>query len=51
MLEERDPFDYVLAEALGKSLYEVRQLSNYEHVEWRAFYEYRNAMREVEGNG
>jgi len=46
-----DPFDFVLAEALGLSLSEVRALPNAEHVEWRAFYKYREAMREFKSKG
>lgn len=44
MLDHVDTFDFVLAEALGKSLGEVRGMPNSEIVEWRAFYKYRNAM-------
>lgn len=47
MLGEVDSFDFVLAEALGKTLGEVRSLPNREYVEWRAFYRYRNAMDDL----
>lgn len=45
MQDEIDPFDFVLAEALGKSLAWVGELSNLEVVKWKAFYVYRAAMR------
>lgn len=48
MENEVDAFDFVLAEALGMSLTEVRALPNTEHEEWRAFYEWRRAMQEFE---
>lgn len=40
--------DFVLGEALGKSLEEVRALSNAEVVEWHAFFAYRRARAEVD---
>jgi hypothetical protein len=43
-----DTFDFILAEALGKSLAEIGDLSNDEVVRWQAFYTYRTAMRELE---
>lgn len=46
-----DPFDYVLAEALGERLPVVRSWPNAEIVEWRAFYVYREAMQNRESNG
>lgn len=39
--------DFVLAEALGKSIAEVRALDNAEVVEWHAFFAYRRAVAEV----
>jgi len=46
---QRDPFDYVLAEALGMMVEDMRErMSNREHVEWRAFYQWRHAMQELE---
>ena len=41
--------DFVVGEALGKSLGEVRALPNAELVEWLAFFAYRRAVAEVEG--
>jgi hypothetical protein len=46
MLEEIDVLDFLLAQDLGMSLTQVRALPNTEHVEWRAFYEYRAAMQD-----
>lgn len=46
-----DPFDYVLAEALGERITTVRSWPNAEIVEWKAFYVYRHAMREMESDG
>jgi hypothetical protein len=43
-----DATDFVLGEALGKSLGEVRVMPNAEIVEWLAFFAYRRAMQEVE---
>lgn len=43
-----DPFDFILAEALGMSLGQVRALPNSEIVEWSAFYKWRHAMQELE---
>ena len=40
--------DFVVGEALGKSLGEVRALPNAEVVEWLAFFAYRRALAEVE---
>lgn len=40
--------DFVVGEALGKSLEEVRALANAEVVEWLAFFAYRRALAEVE---
>ena len=40
--------DFVVGEALGKSLEEVRALPNAEVVEWLAFFAYRRAVAEVE---
>ncbi len=45
---ELDPFDFLLAEALGMTVAEIRdRMSNAEYIEWRAFYTYRAAMREL----
>ena len=41
--------DFVLGEALGKSLAEIRALSSAEVVEWFAFFAYRKAQAEVNG--
>ncbi len=40
--------DFVLGEALHKSLGEVRAMPNAEVVEWMAFFAYRRAREEVE---
>lgn len=45
---EIDPFDFILAESLHMTVQQVREMSNLEHTEWRAFYVYRNAMVEFE---
>lgn len=45
-LGERDPFDYVLARDLGRTVDELRQMSQAEYVEWRAFYNWQAAMDE-----
>ena len=42
-----DAFDFVLAEALGKSLGEVWAMPNDEIVRWQAFYTWRKAMKEI----
>ncbi len=43
-----DVSDFVLGEALGKSLGEIQALPSAEVVEWLAFFSYRRAMAEVE---
>ncbi len=43
--------DFVLGELLGKSLAEVRSLTNAEVVEWMAFLAYRRAVGEAEPHG
>jgi hypothetical protein len=43
--------DFVLGEALHKSLGEVRALPNAEVVEWMAFWAYRRALEEAERGG
>ena len=40
-----DPFDFMLAERLGKTLAEVRGMSNREHLQWRAWHVYTAAMK------
>lgn len=40
--------DFVLAEALHKSLGEIRAMPNSEHVEWLAFFAVRKAQQEAE---
>jgi len=42
-----DAFDFVLAEALGLTLADIGRMSNHEYLRWRAFYKYRDAMREL----
>lgn len=49
MLGEIDAFDFVLAQDLGMSLGEVRDLPEAEVVEWRAFYLYRAEMEKLNG--
>jgi len=44
-----DVTDFVLGEALHKSLGEVRALPSAEIVEWLAFFAYRKAMQELDG--
>jgi hypothetical protein len=46
---ERDPFDYLLAEALGgMTVAEMRdRMSNHEYLEWRAFFKYRAAQQKL----
>ena len=45
LLGEEDPFDYVLALALGKSWGEVQELPNEEFERWRGFMNYRDLVR------
>lgn len=48
MTEELDPFDWVLAEALGRGVDEMRAtISNPEYHSWRAFYVYRAEMQKL----
>jgi hypothetical protein len=44
---ELDPFDFLLAERLGKTLAEIGQMSNNEYLRWRAWHVYRTAMAEM----
>lgn len=44
-----DPLDFILAEALGKSLGEIRALPNAEIVQWRAFFHWRKEMVALRG--
>jgi hypothetical protein len=48
MLGTVDPFDFVLAEALGQPLSVVREMPNADITAWRAFYVYRHEMSELE---
>lgn len=49
MEEERDPFDYWLAETLHRTVEEMRHtISNREYLEWRAYVIWRNAKEEME---
>jgi hypothetical protein len=49
MLGELEPFDYVLAERLHCTVEEMcNRVSNLEYHRWRAFYEYRQAMQDLE---
>lgn len=43
-----DPFEFILAEALGLTLSQVRALPNAEFMEWRAFWVWRQAMEDFE---
>jgi len=48
MTDELDPFDWVLAEALGMTVERLRStMSNPEYHSWRAFYVYRAAQQEL----
>jgi hypothetical protein len=52
MLGELDPFDFVLAETLHMTVEEMnRRLSNAEYLAWRAFFIYRDAMRNKKSVG
>ena len=42
-----DPFDFLLAEGLGKTLTELDEMPYREYLAWRAFYVYRNAQQEL----
>ena len=44
---ELDPFDFMLAERLGKTLAEIGAMSNNEYLRWRAFHVWRQAMAEM----
>lgn len=46
-----DTFDFLLAEKLGMSLGQVRELPNSEVTEWRSFWEFRAAMEELHSRG
>lgn len=49
MLNERDPFEFVLAESLGMTLVGLRQsMTPGEYSEWRGFWTWRNAMEDFE---
>ncbi len=43
-----DPFDFMLAEALHLTLWQVRRLPNSEVLEWKAFYKWRHEMAELQ---
>lgn len=43
MLGERDPFDFMLAKDLGKTLAEISAMEHGEYVQWRAYYRYQAA--------
>lgn len=46
---EVDPFDFSLAESLGRTVAELRaSIGNREYLAWRAFTVWRNAMQELE---
>lgn len=48
MTEELDPFDWMLAEALGMTVERMQsEMSNLEWHSWRAFYVYREAQRKL----
>lgn len=49
MLGEIDALDFMLAEALGKTLGEIRSMPNSELVEWRAYYRVRAEMEKLHG--
>lgn len=43
-----DPFEFILAEALGKHLHEIRELPNCDIAEWAAFFSWRQTMEAFE---
>lgn len=48
---ELDPFPFILAEALHMTVGELlARMSNAEYVQWGAFYVYRKAMAELNGD-
>ena len=48
MLEELDPFDFLLAERLGMTVRTMRaRMGNDEYLAWRAFNVWRNAQAEL----
>ena len=48
---ELDPFDFSLAESLGMTVERMRdEMANNEYHQWRAFYTWRNAQRELARN-
>jgi hypothetical protein len=48
MEEEIDPFDWMLAEALGMTIGEMNErMSAREHTSWRAFWRYRSEMQKL----
>ena len=48
MEEELDPFQFVLALDLGRTLAELDAMSFDEYLHWQAFYSWRAAMRDFE---
>ena len=45
---ELDPFDFMLAEALGMTVDEMTaRMPNIEYLRWQAFYRWRAAQREL----
>jgi hypothetical protein len=45
---EMDPFDFTLAEALGRTVDELGSMPHVEYLKWRAYYVWREAQRELE---
>lgn len=48
MEQELDPFQFVLALDLGKTLAELGDMPFDEYLHWQAFYTWRAAMRDFE---
>jgi hypothetical protein len=42
-----EQFPFVLAEALHLTLAQVGQMSNHEYLQWKAWYVYRQAMKDM----
>lgn len=47
MQGELDSFEFILAESLGQSLQEIRDMPNTDYLQWRAYYVYRAAQKDL----